>query len=372
MGNFFLNLFIVLTLVAPGDGRIRVAAFALCMLTNINKLRYTFERFSIFLVFVIVVLFGISVVYIRGINNDVNLMSVFLLGIFFLEPTKIKITTGLHIASMSIIFMTLLYLLLVYYFPGIELVLVPLLDNFFHGEPRERQIIYFLRIFSVFHLASPILVFSLAIVWYQYLMNRKIKNIIYTFLIFICLIFSGTRANFFSAILIVLIVYLHYSFFVKKRMVRTIFWLTATSFLAIIGTYILLIRMDSSSIAKLGHFHSYMELFNNNISYFLLGQGAGAYFFTFGFNEVTSGTELSYLELIRMFGIFATLLILFIYILPFLKNRNYRLPGVFSIGIAYLAYLFIAGTNPLLVGRTGFIVLWLAYTLFVQEGHKCA
>lgn len=40
----------------------------------------------------------------------------------------------------------------------------------------------------------------------------------------------------------------------------------------------------------------------------------------------------------------------------------------FSISIVYLAYLFIAGTNPLLIGPTGFMAFWYANYLLENGG----
>ncbi|HIW35788.1 MAG TPA: hypothetical protein IAA30_02255, partial [Candidatus Treponema faecavium] len=78
----------------------------------------------------------------------------------------------------------------------------------------------------------------------------------------------------------------------------------------------------------------------------------------------------SYLELIRMFGIFFSILIVCIYIRPFFLIRKIENFENLSLAISYLAYLFIAGTNPLLIGPTGFMALWIAYVwLYKQNKH---
>jgi len=371
MGHFFLNLFVASILIAPGNSLLRVITFSLCMIANIKKLRFPSERFFLVVVFFVILFLSIATVHIRGINYDMNfivmyLLNFIMLGIFFIDPTKINMLPGLNIANVFIICSTFLYILLVSSFPALEPFFLTSLKGIFLGVPGEKGVLFWSRT-SVFHVASPILVFSLALVWYKYLVKKRIKYLLYAFAVFLGLIFSGTRANSFSAVLIIFFIYLHYILFVKKRMLQTVFYAIIAGSLALVGTYLLLIDMNSSSIAKTGHLYSYIELFNNNISYFLFGQGVGAYFFTSGFNREATLTELSYLELIRMFGIFSTIVIIFFYIIPFLKYIKFNSPIFFSIGIAYLAYLFIAGTNPLLIGRTGFIAMWIAYTLPIYQ-----
>ena len=374
MSHFFLNLFIASILIAPGNSLIRVITFSLCMITNIKKLQFSIERFFLVIVFFIILFSGIIVVYFRGIDYDKNfimmyLLNFFMLFLFFINPEKINMIPGLNIATIIISCSTLFLVLIALSFPFLLTFLLPGLDGIFMGRPGERKMLFWNRTI-IFHLASPILVFPLAMRWYEYLITKERKKMLYAFLIFLGLIFSGTRANFFSAILIVFIIYLHYIFYIKKRMLQTVFYITVVGCLALIGTYLLFVDIDDSILVKAGHLYSYIELFNNDISYFLFGQGVGAYFFTYGFKNIATMTELSYLELIRIFGLFSTMVIMLFYILPLLKYKIFNTPFLFALGIAYLAYLFIAGTNPLLIGRTGFIALWLAYTLPKIKNNK--
>jgi len=374
MSHFFLNLFIASILIVPENSIVKVITFTLCMITNIKKLRFSLERFSLVIVFFIILLFGILTVYFRGINYDNNSIIMYLfnfciLSIFLIDPNKINIISGLNIAFVFIICSTFIYIFLVSSFPVLEPILLTVFDDVFMGLPKERGFLFWGRT-TAFHLASPILVFPLALTWYKYLINKGIKNILYSFLLFLCLVFSGTRANSFSAILIVFIIYLHYIFYIKKRLLQTIFYATVAGSLVLIGTYLLLINIDASITVKAGHLYSYNELFNNDISYLLFGQGVGAYFFTTGFNRAVTLTELSYLELIRLFGLFSAVVIMLFYMLPLLKYNRFNSPFIFALGISYISYLFIAGTNPLLIGRTGFIALWLAYTLPKIKNNK--
>ena len=375
MSHFCLNLFIASILIAPGSSTLRIITFSLCMIANYKKIQYSFERFSIFILFFLMLFLSVTGMLFRDISYDINfivmyILNFLMLGIFFLDPRKINIMPGINIASVFIILSTFLYLYVAYVHPEFGASIFSNLKTMFLFQPHIRNILYW-NIYSVFHLASPILVFMLALMWYKYLVMKYVKYAIYTFAIFACLVFSGTRANIFSAMLIILLIYLHYVFFIKKRMLQTIVWLFLAGSVFFVGSYLFLSRLDASSIAKAGHISSYLNLFNNNITYFFIGQGVGSYFYTSGFNMAVTLTELSYIELIRMFGIFFTIIIVFLYLLPFLKQKKYNLPDSFSIAIAYLAYLFIAGTNPFLIGRTGFMAMWIAYILLIRiKKHK--
>ena len=109
------------------------------------------------------------------------------------------------------------------------------------------------------------------------------------------------------------------------------------------------------------------DLFSRNpVKFFFTGFGPGAYMYSEGFQEVISLTELSYLELIKNFGLLMTTWLVMMFGIPLLKNvtnvKNSKL-GRFSLGLSYLAYLFIAGTNPLLTTSTGLIVFVIALYL---------
>ena len=71
-------------------------------------------------------------------------------------------------------------------------------------------------------------------------------------------------------------------------------------------------------------------------------------------------TELSFFDLIKNFGCFGTLLIVICLLYPLLNlynNNSLSKLAKFSIAISYIAYLFDAGTNPLLISSTGFMIV---------------
>ena len=236
---------------------------------------------------------------------------------------------------------------------------------------RHKKVLYW-WLPSVFHRASPIVILAYAPTLYDFLRkkHREIKDFIFVNIFFWSLFFTGTRANIFSILLITVICYIDYIFYEKKKIVKTAFLIVIFCIFALFGTFLLLSVKNSSSDAKDGHLISYNEMFSENPSYILIGEGPGSYFFSKGFNKSVTNTEISYLELVRMFGIFFSVIILCCYCSPFLHIRNIEKGKNLVIVISYIAYLFIAGTNPLLIGPTGFMAWWITDVNLYKENRR--
>jgi hypothetical protein len=132
--------------------------------------------------------------------------------------------------------------------------------------------------------------------------------------------------------------------------------------LIIIGSYkvsgilaLLFDKEEPSNLVKYGHFMSYYDYFSSNILNLFLGQGLGMSFFSTGFNRLVLTTELTYFEVLRVWGLPITFIFLSILILPIVKEIKSK--SISPLFIAYIAYLFIAGTNPFLLDSTGMLVL---------------
>lgn len=113
---------------------------------------------------------------------------------------------------------------------------------------------------------------------------------------------------------------------------------------------------ESSNAAKIGHFWSYITEFGDHPRYLLWGQGADTEFYTTGFEAKTYVTELTYLELIRTFGLPISILVAIALLYPAYELVRRKERNSFWV-VAYLAYLFEAGTNPLLISATGTLVI---------------
>lgn len=213
----------------------------------------------------------------------------------------------------------------------------------------------------IFYNTSPLLVFPLAYyldhVFVKQNSKKLILNLIIIISIILTLFLSGTRANLLSLVLII-VFYFSYFIYLKSRRLFIIlsgfYGLFAIYGLAKIGG-VLFNAQELSNTIKFGHFVSYIELFSDNIGSYIFGQGVGSSFYSSGIHSMTNVTELSYLELIRIWGLPITILFVSILFIPiFHQIKSKKISPLF---IAYLAYLFIAGTNPLLLSSTGMVVL---------------
>ncbi|MEZ9198493.1 hypothetical protein [Shewanella sp. 10N.286.54.B9] len=94
-----------------------------------------------------------------------------------------------------------------------------------------------------------------------------------------------------------------------------------------------------------------LSLSNLSINYenLLLGQGAGTFFYSTGFKEMTDGVELSQLEYIRRYGLISFLVLCFAWAAAGYTNREWRLPIV--------AFWITALSNPVLAVFFSFTLL---------------
>ncbi len=207
-----------------------------------------------------------------------------------------------------------------------------------------------------YYKTSPLLVFPLA--WYCGQLATPGRKRLFPLLCCAAfgtaLILSGARANFLAAVFIV-------GFFVLRSMRRR-FGLPVALVMGLLAAVLfsdtVVVRLanpeEASNSIKLGHIDSYVQEFNRNPSVLVWGEGAGSAFYSEGFEDWTTVTELSYLELIRVFGIPVTLF--FLVGLFWISRRLFR-QGQFGLGIAFISYLVICASNPLLISSTGFLAI---------------
>lgn len=236
------------------------------------------------------------------------------------------------------------------------------LDGFYMYGYRE---FYSIKYFVLFYRTSSMCVISLGIALVCMYKSMQARYFIHSIIFAVALIVSGTRANMLSCLLIILGTFFFHILFNKKYILLSISFLILFLFSVLILVYLLLNQGDGSSMVKQNHLYSFWEYFKSlPLLVLLLGSGAGTIFFSSGRNETTGLTELSYMELLKNYGFFHALLLIGIFIFPIIKlflSKKYTLFEKYSISWSYLAYLFIAGTNPLLIGSTGFTTIACLY-----------
>ena len=229
----------------------------------------------------------------------------------------------------------------------------------------------------VFYYTSPLLLFPLA-----YFLDRCEKqctvwNILAVVLFVTALFISATRANILSSLILILI-FLYNKIRNRWRIVLYILVplsiLLAFIFLPHFFRTYIFDPVEYSNSIKIDHFRSYIALFKNDIISLIFGQGMGAGFYSYAKEAIVYKTELTYLELFRMFGIVFTTIFIFVLLIPiYIFNRNSR-NVLFNkykyVYKAYFLYLILEiGSNPLLIGSTGMIVLVSVFssTFFINK-----
>lgn len=210
--------------------------------------------------------------------------------------------------------------------------------------------------------------FLFVVSYYMYVLMNKtglnVRNLLFMTFIIFAFIISGTR----STILVPFFLFVVIAFKVYRRTKYVKYIMMPLVFIVAVAFVIVLVaaateEKEHSNVVKFGHLISYMTLFDAHPFYLVFGQGPGTSFYSEGFNQVVYKTEWSYIELLRCFGVFS-LGIIYVFFKPlhtFWKNMN-KDGLTYCMFWAYLAYLLIAGTNPLIMSSTGMITLLMAYS----------
>ena len=220
-----------------------------------------------------------------------------------------------------------------------------------------QRIFYGKNILSVFYKTSPILVIFLSYSYCFFWKTYKLKYLLSSLLFFIALIMSGTRANILSALLIIIGI----PIWVKIK--NKVFIVSCAIFCVIFSALVLFSDKKEESLQlKNEQLVNSIEHIKSNKDIIFLGQGCGSCFYAAKTRPKCSITELSYIELLRMFGLLGALFIIFVFIFPLILMFRRKPLNYIPFAIGYIAYLFIGGTNPLLIGSSGFSVLAIAYS----------
>ncbi len=220
--------------------------------------------------------------------------------------------------------------------------------------------------FFLMYLKSTVAMFLVVTFYFYKFIDKRLRTfgsfLTFIFILFYFL-FSGTRSTMLIPFFIIGICL--FSIYRNNPQAKRIFYpLFFIGAIIFVSTILILASetQEYSNAIKYGHIVSYIELFENNPWILITGQGPGANFFTEGFGSWVFQTEWSYLDLIRWFGLFS-LPIIGVFAFPLISLWKYRADNLtFSLFWTYVAYLAIAGTNPLLLSSTGMLALLIAYS----------
>lgn len=211
--------------------------------------------------------------------------------------------------------------------------------------------------YSIFMKASPLIIILLV-------NSLSKRDFVWIFLSLVSLVFSGTRANLF--ITVAIIIFWILMFYRKREKLLVISCILG--FMLFFGQDIygtiqnIFVTKNSGDLTRSGHLVSILKVLRNPQN-LLFGQGFGTYFYSKGIGDYTNLVELSYFDLLRQIGLLNFILFSIFLIFP-IRKLFYSKKGT-KIIISYLLYLLIAYTNPLLYSSTGYIMyIYVYYNYF--------
>jgi hypothetical protein len=194
---------------------------------------------------------------------------------------------------------------------------------------------------------------------------KKIVNCMLVLLFVMAVLGSGSRAAVLGAFMVVAA--LIYQKLKTKYGFGTAF--AALLILVILsGAYFVgFFRPDeSSNAAKLGHIRSYMEEFETHPTYLLWGQGTDTVFYDQTWQDKVPLTELTYIDMIRWFGMPVSALMFAALLFPAVALLRRRTADSY-LAVPYAVYLWESATNPLLICWAGLLVVSAIWGLVLMQ-----
>lgn len=228
----------------------------------------------------------------------------------------------------------------------------------------------------IYFLSSPMILFLLIFDLDRYLKKRNFLRLIYFVTTSSALILSGTRAH----VLLPFLTFPLYIFLNTKSKSRIIFTsltfilsltllISNRTFLTLIAEY--LSKNEASNEIKISMLSKYSKIFNNPFT-FLFGQGYNAHEWSsilrtmINNKDGASKTELTYFEIIRVYGLFlgTTFLGMLAVVLFKLKTLGKHYYWLF---FSFLIYLINSSINPYLFSSNGMIPLGIILSIIYFE-----
>jgi hypothetical protein len=212
---------------------------------------------------------------------------------------------------------------------------------------------------GLYFKAGSLIIFSFIYNLYQY--KGKLK-LLFSIILFLSLMVAGSRTPMLVQLLI-LLVYLYDKNIIGKLLTR----LSALAFLGMLVmlTYMLATQKnEKSNEVKYENFESYVEDIGDK-GHLIWGAGLGSDFYAKGRNMRLSYTELSYMDILRIYGLPVGLCFIFLFFSPYFWLWKYYPRSQFlkRYSQGYVLFLILSGTNPLLLGSIGLTALSIFMTI---------
>lgn len=361
--KYMIIFFLFFALLTPADSlKLKLLSFVCILIININKiLSFLTMKKNLFYTFFIVI-FPLMLFVLSSFKNQDWIELVKFFYIFsYLLLIPICEYRGINLLKYFIYVLNVIAFIIVVSALLDRVGILTINTNpllMFLNDAGEAQIS--VSQFAIFHYviflnASPLVLISFS----YYLFKR---NYSLALIHFLALIWSGTRANIYLGIAMILL----YIFFDKRiRIMKPLLVLGLIIIVILYGrgfyervTRINWAKSYGDEIRSL-NLESIKLAMNNSWANYIFGMGARSYYFSYARNELINQSELSYVELLRQIGLiglvpFMSFLIKPIYRL--LTNKNFT-----WLALSFALYLIKCYFDPFLFTSTGFILITVVY-----------
>ncbi len=227
----------------------------------------------------------------------------------------------------------------------------------------------------IYFLASPMLIFLIGYELNNLHKNICIKNIAICIVVILAFTLTGTRAH-----IIIGMIYVPFLWIVAYTENRLLLMMISGFILTLIINIFfadfveaMFSVREASNLIKINMLDNYIDMFSDPYT-LLFGQGYNAHAWSSKLNELlvvdgASKTELTYLELVRVYGVFISLF--FCLLIIGLLYRLTKLSGEFRwLFSALFLYLVNASLNPYLFSTNGMLPLGLVAAILLWERKR--
>lgn len=212
---------------------------------------------------------------------------------------------------------------------------------------------------GLYYKAGSLIIFSFVYNLYQY--RGPLKSVL-SIILYLSLMVAGSRTPMLVQTMI-LLVYL-YDKNVLGKFVTRISTVVLLGMLVMV-TYLLATQEnESSNEVKYENYESYVDDMGEK-GHLIWGAGLGSVFYAKGRGEKLSYSELSYMDVFRMYGVPVGGFLTFLFFAPCFWLWKYYARSLFlkRYCLGYALFLVLSGTNPLLLGSIGLTALSLFMTI---------
>lgn len=127
---------------------------------------------------------------------------------------------------------------------------------------------------------------------------------------------------------------------------------------------------SATTIVRIKHFESLIQLFSDNPRFIITGQGLGTRFYTSGFGRLADNIEIDHINTIRKFGFIWSTFFYYIIIWEILILQKSKLKQYKTLCIAFFSTFILVGTNPLLISPLFLMLMVLVYKIIHYNIQK--